>query len=220
MLMGVCGLQIDFKAAQLLNSRLFHDLAGATSAIGAGIEFIGEPGSEESAIALLTQSADRLRRRLDFFRGAFGLGGGKHGGLSVAEAGTLVSGWFADSKSKLIWPSEETLMQIGNIEASKLKILMILSMSAEECLPRGGEVLVQMTLLAEGLGLAVSALGPGATPPEGTIQALDFRYETDKLTARNVVIYVAAQLAKAHGARVEADASRDKVDYASLIPSS
>ena len=213
-------MEIDFRAAQLLNSRLFHDLAGATSAISAGIEFMGEPGSEENAITLLTQSSDRLRRRLDFFRGAFGLGGGREGGLSVFEAGALVNGWFADSKSKLIWPSEETLMQIGNIEASKLKILMILSMTAEECLPRGGEVLVQLTLLAEGLGLIVSASGPGASPPKGTMQALDFRYESDKLTARNVVIYVAAQLAKAHGARVEADASRDQVDYASLIPSS
>ena len=211
-------MQIDFKATQLLNSRLFHDLAGATGAIGAGIEFLGEAGSEENAITLLTQSADRLRRRLDFFRVAFGLGGSKQGGQSVADVGALVTGWFADSGSKLIWPSQALLSQIGNIDAAKLKILMILSMTAEECLPRGGEVLVQLTLLNEGMGLAVSASGLGACPPEGTLQALDCKYDPKKLTARNVAIYIAAQLANAHGARIEADASPDRVEYASLIP--
>ena len=80
-LMGVCWVQIDLKTAQLLNSRLFHDLVGAVSAVNTGIEFMAEPGSDEDAASLLKQSADRLTRRLDFFRAAFGFGGGKQGEL-------------------------------------------------------------------------------------------------------------------------------------------
>ena len=109
-LTGVCWVQIDLKTTQLLNSRLFHDLIGVVSAVNTGIEFLAEPGSNEDAANLLKQSANRLTRRVDFFRAAFGIGGGKEGELSLGDAGLLVAGWFADSKSTLVWPSDDALM--------------------------------------------------------------------------------------------------------------
>ena len=129
-------MQIDLKTAQLLNSRLFHDLVGAVSAVNTGIEFMAEPGGEEDAARLLEQSANRLTRRLDFFRVAFGLGGGKQGKLSLRDAGMLVDGWFADSKTNLVWPSSDVLMAAGEVAPQTIKILMILSMMAEECSER------------------------------------------------------------------------------------
>ena len=43
-------MQIDLKTAQLLNSRLFHDLVGAVSAVNTGIEFMAEPGSDDGEV--------------------------------------------------------------------------------------------------------------------------------------------------------------------------
>ena len=165
-------MQIEIKAAQLLNSRLFHDLLGAVSAINNGVELIAEPEVDVDAVNLLKYSADRLSRRIDFFRGAFGLGGGRQGELSLFEAGILVNGWFADSKSTLIWPNEESLTALGTVEASSVKVVMILSLIAEESLPRGGKVEVEVRRISEGLGLIVSALGQGACYPDGVEQAL------------------------------------------------
>ena len=217
-LMGVCWVQIDLRTAQLLHSRLFHDLVGAASAVNTGIEFMAEPGSDEDAASLLKQSADRLTRRLDFFRAAFGLGGGKHGNLSLSDAGTLVAGWFADSKSTLVWPNSDALMAAGEVAPQPIKVVMILSMMAEECLPRGGEVSIQVTRYPEGLGLATSAIGQGARAPDGTFDVLTESCSPDALTARNVIAYFGARLAAGQGVRIEASETVGRVDYASLIP--
>ena len=211
-------MQIDIKVAQLLNSRLFHDLLGAVTAINNGIEFISEPGSHDDAIDLLKVSADRLGRRINFFRGAFGLGGGKTGELSISQAGFLVSGWFFDSKSVLSWPPEKVTAGLGVVKPSSVKVLMILSMIAEECLPRGGEVAVQINRLTEGLGIAVSASGRGACHPAGMQQALANSCGVEDLSARSVVGHVCAQLAHSLKARIESAQSADRVDFASLIP--
>ncbi len=216
--MGVYGVQIDLKTAQLLNSRLFHDLVGAVSAVNTGIEFMAEPGSDEDAASLLKQSADRLTRRLDFFRAAFGLGGGKQGELSLRNAGILVAGWFVDSRSSLVWPSSDVMMAAGDMGTQPVKVLMILSMMAEECLPRGGEVSIQVTRYPEGLGLAVSAMGQGARAPDGTLDALIENCSVDAVTARNVTAYFGARLAASQGLRIEAAETMDRVDYAFLIP--
>ena len=216
--MGVCWVQIDLKTAQLLNSRLFHDLVGAVSAVNTGIEFMAEPGSDEDAANLLKQSADRLTRRLDFFRAAFGLGGGKQGELSLVDAGMLVAGWFMDSKSTLVWPSDNALTAVGDVGSRPIKVLMILSMMAEECLPRGGKVAIQVRRYPEGLGLATSATGQGARSPDGTLDALTENCSPDVLTARNVAAYFGARLAEGQGVQIEAAETVDRVDYASLIP--
>ena len=97
---------------------------------------------------------------------------------------------------------------------------MILSMVAEESLPRGGEVSVAVTRLSEGLGLAVSASGQGACYPEGVGQVLDESCSLEDLSVRNIVTYVGVQLANSLGARIEAAQSQGRVDYASLIPMS
>ena len=216
-LTGVCWVQIDLKTTQLLNSRLFHDLIGVVSAVNTGIEFLAEPGSNEDAANLLKQSADRLTRRVDFFRAAFGIGGGKEGELSLGDAGLLVAGWFADSKSTLVWPSDDALIALADVGPQSIKVLMILSMMAEECLPRGGEVSIQVTRYPEGLGLATSATGQGARAPDGTLDALARNCSSDVLTVRNVATYFCTRLAAAQGARVEMAETKNRIDYASLI---
>ena len=130
----------------------------------------------------------------------------------------LVAGWFADSKSTLVWPSSDALMAVGDVGPQPIKILMVLSMMAEECLPRGGEVSIQVTLYPEGLGLATSAIGQGARVPDGTFDVLTESCSPDALTARNVIAHFGAQLAAGQGVRIEAAETADRIDYAFLIP--
>jgi len=210
-------MQIDLKTAQLLNSRLFHDLVGAVSAVNTGLEFMADGEAADDALALMGQSADRLTRRLDFFRAAFGLGGGKQGELSLGDAGALAAGWYADAKPELDWPGADALMAAGEVSPTPIKILLIMVMLGEECLPRGGTVSVQLSRLPEGLGLAVTATGTGGRAPDGMIAALAEGCPPEALSARNVTAYFAAALARGAGARIEAAEAADRVDLAALI---
>ena len=170
--MGVYGVQIDLKTAQLLNSRLFHDLVGAVSAVNTGIEFMAEPGSDEDAAHLLKQSADRLTRRLDFFRAAFGLGGGKQGELSLRTpvyCGWLVRGFQIDP----CVAQQRCDDGSRGCGTQPVKVLMILSMMAEECLPRGGEVPDTGHTLPRRTWPGSFGDGQGARAPDGTFDALN-----------------------------------------------
>jgi len=216
--MGVYPVQIDLATVQLLQSRLFHDLIGAASAIGTGLEFMADDAADGAALGLVQQSADRLTRRLDFYRAAYGLGGGRQGNLSLEDAVTLSDAWYADAKAALTWPSADVRAALGSVPPMTLKVLMIMTVLAEECLPRGGEVTVQLSRLPEGMGMAVIAAGTGARPPDGVLGALAVDEPAEPLSARSVVAFFAACLAGQQGGRIEAAAGADTVEFATLMP--
>lgn len=211
-------MQIDLNTAQLLNSRLFHDLVGAASAINTGLEFMADGEGGDDAVDLTSQSARRLSNRLDFFRAAFGLGGGRQGPLTLGDAGALAAGWYADAKPELDWPGGDALMAAGEVAPPAVKVLLILVMLAEECLPRGGRVTVQAARFPEGLGISIAAQGTGARLPDGVAAALDGGCPAEALTARNVAAHFGVLLAAGEGGRIEAVEQTDSVELAALFP--
>ena len=211
-------MQIDLKTAQLLNSRLFHDLVGSASAIHTGLEFLVEADGINDAINLIQKSAYRLNGRLDFFRAAFGKDGGRQGGLSLTDAGGLAAGWYADSKADLGWPGSEALSAVGKVGPTEVKVLLILVMLGEECLPRGGQVSVEAIRLVEGLGFAVRAQGTGAKLPNGVTAAFDAACSQDMLTARNVTAHFCCHLAASARAKIKVAEAAETVELAVFFP--
>jgi len=216
--MGAFAVQIDIKAVQILNSRLFHDLVGAASAVNTGLEFLQGDDAADGALDLIHQSAGRMTRRLDFFRAAFGAGGGRQGGLSFEDVRNLSEGWYADSKSDLSWPAALPSLSEDQFPLVVGKILLITLMLAEECMPRGGIVTVQLEVLPEGLGMAVSATGAGARSPDDLAAALADGCLSADLTARNVTAFFANSLANTMNTRLETASAVDSVQFASLFP--
>ena len=79
-------MQIDLKVAQLLSSRLCHDLVGPIGAVNTGLELMEEDSDDDgAALGLMARSAAEAIRRLAFYRMAFGLGGAG-GGAALDEA--------------------------------------------------------------------------------------------------------------------------------------
>ena len=74
----------DIFLAQLLCSRLCHDLVGPAGAVNAGLELAEDGDLDGDALDLVTSSAAEVTRRLAFFRIAFGAAGGK-----ASAVGTL-----------------------------------------------------------------------------------------------------------------------------------
>ena len=211
-------MDIDFKVAQLLASRLCHDLAGGIGALTTGAELLAEEGGapDSEAIALISMSAQQTAHRLQFLRLAFGQGGGEDGRVALVEVSRAVNNYLSGSRTSLVWDAPETRIELG---AGKL--LANLCLIGAECLPRGGILGVEVTALDDRLGFAVAACGNGARLEETLKQALDANVDVAVLTPRTVHAHYAALLARELGAELEiASVSEEEVRLAALTPGS
>lgn len=197
-------MQIDLRVAQLLCSRICHDLIGPAGALQAGVELLGDgdgDGDDRAAtLDLLAASARRLTAQLAFFRTAFGLPGGADAALGLAEAGRLARGLFAGGKVSLDWPEAE---DAPALPAAITRLLLCVVLLAAGALPRGGRVRCEWAhrpSAADGASpalFAVQADGPGARIDDAALAALTGAAGADALSARTADAYLAARLAEA-----------------------
>ncbi|MAO55855.1 MAG: hypothetical protein CMM61_09165 [Rhodospirillaceae bacterium] len=210
----------DLRLAQLLCSRLCHDLVGPAGAVNAGLELAEEGDLDGDALDLVTSSAAEVTRRLAFFRIAFGAAGGKAsavGTLSLNEARELAEEMLAGGKATVAWP--ESSHAPDSLAAGVGKVLLLMILLASESLPRGGTVTVHSAALPEGVGLAVGAAGQGAVLKPDMAAGLEMAGGEDDLTARNVHAYFAQHLAQTEGGRIEtSQETDDEIQFMALFP--
>lgn len=209
-------MHIHFKVAQLLASRLCHDLAGGISAIATGAELLAEEGGVlgADALALIASSAQQTSQRLQFLRVAFGQGGGEGGTIALHELGKLTHAYLEGGRQSLVWDSAE-----ARIPLATGKLLLNLCLIATESLPRGGVLDVQVGEVEGRLGFAVAARGAGARLPAEVAAVLRADADPELLTPRNVHGHFAALLAAQVGAELEiGPETADELHLAALAP--
>ena len=214
-------MQLDVKVAQLLCSRLCHDLVGSASAINAGLEMINEdPGDPAGPLDLMGNSAGQMTRRLAFFRAAFGLAEGARGPASVEEIRSLASDMMQGGKVALNWVDAETDDASRVLPAEIGKVCLNLILAGSECLPRGGGIDVHLTDIPEGIGIALESRGQSARISEDMAAALASNAGLGQLNAHNVHVYFAQLLARSVGGEIECqtDPSEESIQIAVLFP--
>ncbi len=196
------GVNVDLKVAQLMCSRVCHDLMSPVNAINAGLELLteGVAGPDE-ATGLMGMSAGQATRKLSFFRVAFGLGGGRAGALGFEEIRHLTADYLDGTNCRLEWPDGVDGMR--SLEGDAGKLFLIALLIASETLPRGGVVRVAMADFPEGLGVAIDAHGQDSRIQDDIMAALNPVVDPDALTARNVHGHLARKLAESIGADLE-----------------
>ena len=97
-------------------------------------------------------------------------------------------------------------------------MLMLMTLLAEESLPRGGDVEAHVVLLDEGLGVAVRATGVSARLSDDIAAGLNPSCPPDTLSPRNVHAHWAQGIAQSQGAFLEAETTMDEVRFAALLP--
>lgn len=214
---------IDIKAAQLLCSRLCHDLVGPVGAVNAGLELLeesaaGPQGADGAggALDLVGRSADQVTKRVSFFRMAFGQGGGSGGAVSHDDTRSLADAYLAEGTVTLDWPQDPTPGRA--LDAVWAKLLLNMVLLAAESLPRGGTLAVRLADLPEGLGVAFIASGQGARFKDDVRDVMRPDAPADGLTARNVHGHFAACLAESLGTGIEVDLAEGEVRFAILLP--
>jgi len=201
----------DTRLAQLLCSRLCHDLVGPAGAVNAGLELAEDGDLDVASLELINESAAAITGRLAFFRVAFGAGGGKmsaEGTLSLNEARALAGGLMAEGRVDLDWPDGSHAPDA--FSAGVGKVLMLMVLVAADCLPRGGRVTVHTAALPEGIGLAVVAQGDNARLRQDLADGLAAGTADENVSARNVHAYFAQQLARQEDGQIEAVRESDR----------
>ena len=185
------------RIAEMLMSRMAHELAGPVGAIANGVEFMQEveEGSAD-AVDLIADSARRAAGRLQFYRLAYG-----GAGRSTADETVFldaVRGFVNEGGVDLSWPSGSSVDLIERPGGGKLLLLVI--EIARGALLRGGTVDI------EGLPgmVQVAAEGPKPTLADEIRNNFTSTEPIDgvDVTARSVHCLYARLLAEEAGVRL------------------
>ena len=204
------------ELAALLSSRVCHDIAGPTSAMGAALSVLDDESAldmRDDAIALLRTGAKQIRSKLEYARVCFGAAGSRGGEVSLTEIKSLAGPMFEDSRPDLVWPSES-----GAVSKTAARVLLNLIWIGVDSLPRGGEVIIEATPSADGgARLRVSAKGTRLRLDEAYQKAIRGERPEDGYDGRSIQPYYAGLIARESGGRAEARLDGDRVELAALI---
>lgn len=195
---------MPLRVAELLCSRLCHDLISPVAAVSNGIELLDDSGDTDGEIAaLLSLSAGQAAGRLTFFRAAYGLGGAGADALTLDAAAALVRGIVDGDRTEVELPSGDAALGRG-----ATKLLLNAAALGLEALPKAGRLTV-MARSGAGVEIDVAAAGDGVALRPETVAAMDPAADPAALTARSVQGYFTAWLARALGGSLDLAGNAD-----------
>jgi histidine phosphotransferase ChpT len=135
----------DLRMAELLCTRLCHDLTGPIGAVNNGAEFLSEEGfnMQNQAVDLIVSSAFSAVTRLQFYRMAYG-NMKDHGEANLSEKQKIAMDFFIGSKITLDWPDTHTESANVSISLKMARLIFNMLIVASATLIRGGSISVRL----------------------------------------------------------------------------
>ena len=183
--------EIPLRVAELMCSRLCHDLISPVAAVSNGLELLGDDGDDMASeiTSLLSFSVGQAAGWLMFFRVAYGLGGENADALSLSEAAKLIRGIVEEDK--IILDLQEGDERLGR-DATKL--LLNAALVGLETLPNRGNLKLTVEL-GESVRITVATHGDGVALRPEVREVLHRDYDIGGLSARTVEGYFTTWLA-------------------------
>jgi len=152
----------ETKLAEMLCTRLCHDLTGPIGAVNNGAEFLEEEGFEmqNEAMQLVLSSALEAVNRLQFYRQAYGRVG-ESGEASITEKKQLAEAFFSSTKITLDWPDSHTDASGISISQKMARLILNLLIIAGASLIRGG--VIKVRIVEENGNKHISLVAEGQT---------------------------------------------------------
>jgi histidine phosphotransferase ChpT len=181
----------DIRVAELLCSRLCHDLGSGIGAINNGIELITDFGAElsDDAVDLIGLSASQLSERLQFFRLAYGRGGYQK--LPTVAAVAAAAEAVAAQKQVTVATEGED----ASVAEGHGKLLLNMIAIAVDALLVGGTVAVERRTGDGRTVLQVTARGDRVSLDDGVTAALAPGCPVEAVDPANVHAFCAQRLA-------------------------
>lgn len=127
------------KLDALVSSRICHDLVSPVGAIGNGVELLEEVAAQMPEIALIADSVENAKAKLQYFRVCFGKSS-VGAGTSAREMQSLGNAMLQSARITLKWHLEDTEFPRENV-----KLVFLLLLCVETALPIGGTITVMQS---------------------------------------------------------------------------
>ncbi len=211
------GPTIDLHVAELLASRLCHDMVSPVGAVKTGVELFNEFGADADGetMGLITQSALQASEKLQFFRLAYGSAGTTASGVSVADAVALIKSVCGNQRTTIETDTLDEQPPLGGI-----KILLNAAMLAGDCLPRGGVLRLSCGPDGgNGYAVRVVAQGERAGVDDELSAALSGTVDSADLTPKSAHAYYTSVLARGLEGGLAIETSRpDEIVFRFNLP--
>lgn len=211
------GQDLEVKLAELLCTRLCHDLTGPIGAVNNGAEFLGDDGFSlpEQAVGLIVNSAQQAVNRLMFYRQAYGRVN-YQGEASLNEVRKLSEDFFKSSRFILHWPHHFTDSADVSLSRKMAKLLLNMLIIVSGGMPRGGNIHVSLGKSEKGAEVKLRGEGTGVREDKEMIAA--FRMETDiaDITPKTAQPYFTARLADSLGVELNMHITSDVFEIVAL----
>lgn len=213
-------MDLETRLAELLCTRLCHDLTGPIGAVNNGAEFLGEEGFalQDQAIELIINSAQQAVVRLQFYRQAYGRVN-YQGEASLSETRELAQEFFGDSRFQLAWPLQYTESADVSLSRKMAKLILNMLILISGAMPRGGTLSVRLGRDAQG-NAEVRVRGEGDNVREDgeTMDALLKKTHIENITPKSVQPYFMARLAENLGVGLSHSIAPDHFEIVAVHP--
>jgi len=214
---------IELELAQLLCTRLCHDLAGPVGAVAAGVELIGGDPSQADVetLGLIGNSSAAASLKLKFMRAALGASGGASGDAKALLSGYLDAIAGPAGKPDLLWPSPESaaagMTALGSGWIQAVLNLCLLGLEAQPSCRALALRITQdtdLTIVVEARG----AEGRAAALRDELLAAVAGQVPP-ALSAKTIHGNIAGRLVRAIGGRVSLVAAGSAITVTAVFPS-
>jgi histidine phosphotransferase ChpT len=182
----------ELRMAELLCTRLCHDLTGPIGAVNNGAEFLSEEGFnlQSQAVELIISSAFSAVTRLQFYRMAYGKVK-EQGEANLGEKQKIATDFFIGSKITLDWPDSHTDAVGVSISVKMSRLIFNLLIVASSVLIRGGTIAIRIGQDSQGnKQVVVSAAGAGLKWEQDMEKMLTGQAGATELNPKNVQLYL------------------------------
>ena len=203
----------ETKLAEMLCTRLCHDLTGPIGAVNNGAEFLEDEGfdMENDAVKLILSSAHEAVARLMFYRQAYGRVGDS-GETCLADKKKLATDFFASSKVKLDWPDSHTDASGVSISQKTGRLILNLLVIAGASLIRGGTLSVRVTGSESTKQVSVIAMGDTVKLDADMLTILKGNGTDSMLSPKSAQPFLAVKLAQEVGANLALELTSERLE--------
>jgi len=193
----------ELKLAEMLATRLCHDLTGPIGAVNNGAEFLGDEGfdMQNEAVQLILSSAHEAVNRLQFYRMAYGRVG-ESGEACLADHKRISTDFFSATKVKLDWPDSHTDASGVSVSQKMARLLLNLLIIGGGSLIKGGTLSVRVSQNEAHKELRVTAVGEVIKMDADTGAILQGKGDSVNLSPKTAQPLMAMKLAEESGASI------------------
>jgi histidine phosphotransferase ChpT len=188
-------MMTELDIAELISSRLCHDLISPVGAVGNGLELVlSEPVASRSDLELIDSSLRAAQATLAFYRLAFGVRGDGTTLIGQTQLNDLVTGYFGTGRLHIELPPQGEAMPRP---VAKLALLGLLC--GASCAPVGGRMVLD-PIRSKPLSLRVTAMGRRVAFPDDAEALLQMQPPSEPPAPRMAHFVLLPRLAEALGA--------------------